>query len=182
MYVSPYEYSRHICGHWADCDTCLAFIRHEIGAFNGDADRLTLAGQSSGAEMIKSLLMTPSAKNLFSNAILQSPPLGNADQTLAIANAIGNVFTEGIKCTTKVCLQSSSIDNIYQQQAEVYYSEHQIVGLNPVEPFRVAVDGHTVQGSFGHVVQYGGELPGGAGKPLIFTNMKDEACTAVSQK
>lgn len=134
--------------------------------------------------MIKSLLMTPAATTLFRNAILHSPPLDIADQTPAIGNAVGNLFAEGMKCTTKLCLQFASLSDIYDQQAALYsmsrYADHPIVGLSIIEPLRVVNDGHTVQGSFGRVVQSGGVLVGGAGKPLIFTNMKDEACTSVA--
>ena len=58
-----------------DVMTSLRFLQTVLPSFGGDASRITIAGQSSGASMVRALLATPSASCLFQNAILQSDPM-----------------------------------------------------------------------------------------------------------
>ncbi|WP_051689123.1 carboxylesterase/lipase family protein [Butyrivibrio sp. AE2032] len=51
----------------------LKFVRNNINRFRGDADNVTVFGQSAGAACIIALLGMPEAKLLFDKAILQSP-------------------------------------------------------------------------------------------------------------
>ena len=55
-----------------DVVTALQFLQKVLPAFGGNPSRITLAGQSSGASMIRALLAAPSASSLFRSAILQS--------------------------------------------------------------------------------------------------------------
>jgi para-nitrobenzyl esterase len=52
----------------------LHWIRENIAAFGGDADRVTLFGESAGAGIITTLLTSPAAEGLFAGAIAQSSP------------------------------------------------------------------------------------------------------------
>jgi len=58
-----------------DVVTALNFLKTVIASFGGTASKVTLAGQSSGANMIRALLAAPSASSLFRSAILQSDPM-----------------------------------------------------------------------------------------------------------
>ena len=58
-----------------DTVTSLQFLKKIVPAFGGSASKITLAGQSSGANMIRALLAVPSASSLFRSAILQSDPM-----------------------------------------------------------------------------------------------------------
>ena len=51
----------------------LKFIRNNIHRFGGDADNVTVFGQSAGSACIIALLGMPEAETLFDKAILQSP-------------------------------------------------------------------------------------------------------------
>ncbi|KZV92673.1 alpha/beta-hydrolase [Exidia glandulosa HHB12029] len=56
-----------------DAITALTFVNKIVSAFGGNLkNAVTVAGQSSGATMIRALLAAPSASALFSKAILQS--------------------------------------------------------------------------------------------------------------
>lgn len=50
----------------------LEWVRDNIAAFGGDADNVTLAGESAGARSVLSLMASPLAKGLFHKAIVQS--------------------------------------------------------------------------------------------------------------
>jgi para-nitrobenzyl esterase len=63
----------------------LRWVQANIGVFGGDASCVTLAGQSAGALGAMDLLVAPAAKGMFRRVILQSPPLGDAGQPLAVA-------------------------------------------------------------------------------------------------
>ncbi|WP_173921811.1 carboxylesterase/lipase family protein [Agromyces sp. Marseille-P2726] len=52
----------------------LEWVRRNIRAFGGDPDLVTLAGESSGANAVTTLLAVPAAEGLFSRAIAQSSP------------------------------------------------------------------------------------------------------------
>jgi carboxylesterase type B len=58
-----------------DLVTALSFLKTVIPSFGGDPSQITLAGQSSGASLIRSLLAVPSASSLFRSAIIQSDPM-----------------------------------------------------------------------------------------------------------
>lgn len=53
----------------------LEWVRDNIEAFGGDANNITLFGQSAGAESVAILLASGRSEGLFKRAILQSPPM-----------------------------------------------------------------------------------------------------------
>ncbi|MFI9308824.1 carboxylesterase/lipase family protein [Streptomyces triculaminicus] len=52
----------------------LRWVRENIGRFGGDADRVTVCGQSAGAGSIATLMAAPAAEGLFRRAVTQSVP------------------------------------------------------------------------------------------------------------
>ena len=52
----------------------LEWVRRNIAAFGGDPSRVTLFGESSGANAVTTLLTVPAAEGLFARAIAQSSP------------------------------------------------------------------------------------------------------------
>jgi carboxylesterase type B len=60
-----------------DVVNAMKFLNTIIPSFGGGTSRITLAGQSSGANMVRALLAVPSASSLFKSAILQSDPMVN---------------------------------------------------------------------------------------------------------
>ena len=55
-----------------DVIMALKWVRENIGQFGGDADNITIIGQSSGAKMVATLLIMEKAKGLFHKAIVCS--------------------------------------------------------------------------------------------------------------
>jgi para-nitrobenzyl esterase len=68
------ESDNHSSGNYGLLDqiAALDWVRHNIQAFGGDPARVTILGQSSGAENVCHLLASPLAAGLFHRAILES--------------------------------------------------------------------------------------------------------------
>lgn len=163
-----------------------AYINTEIRAFGGNPSSVTLAGQSSGAEMIQSLLVIPSATKLFARTILHSPATNFAEQPLSVGNAIGASLAANLSCTTLACLRATTVSDIIDAQyylstpgSTLYAGD--VAGASVAEPLRTVLDGTLVTRSFGDVVQSGGSLAG-SGKSTIFTTVQDESCNSIGGK
>jgi carboxylesterase type B len=64
-----------------DIVNALTFLHAAVPSFGGDVTKITVAGQSSGATMIRALLAVPSAASLFKSAIIQSDPMVSVSST-----------------------------------------------------------------------------------------------------
>lgn len=65
----------NISGNYGLLDqvAALQWVQRHIDRFGGDPDRVTIFGQSAGAESVSLLLVNPLARGLFHGAIAQSP-------------------------------------------------------------------------------------------------------------
>ena len=70
----------------------LRWVRDNIAAFGGDADQVTLFGESAGAHSIVALMSTPDARGLFRRAIAQSPHIGLGFTKQAQAERVARTF------------------------------------------------------------------------------------------
>jgi carboxylesterase type B len=61
-----------------DLVNALQFLKTVLPAFGGGPEKVTIAGQSSGATLVRSLLAVPSASSLFRYAIIQSDPMASS--------------------------------------------------------------------------------------------------------
>jgi para-nitrobenzyl esterase len=71
----------------------LEWVRANIAAFGGDADQLTVFGQSAGADSVFSLMLCERTAGLFRRAIMQSAPLGVRDGREAMTAAMRSAAT-----------------------------------------------------------------------------------------
>lgn len=55
-----------------DLQTAIEWVRHNIMAFGGDPENMTLAGQSAGAANCETLIKSPLNRGVFKQAIIQS--------------------------------------------------------------------------------------------------------------
>ena len=74
----------------------LRWVRDNIGRFGGDPERVTLFGQSSGANAIAHILSRPDSEGLFRQVLLESPPLGRGSHTEEEASAIGEAVLRAL--------------------------------------------------------------------------------------
>ena len=69
----------------------LAWVRDHVGAFGGDPDRVTLAGQSNGGRTVGTLLAVPATRGLVRQAIVQSGTgVGSVVHTPAEGTAVAS--------------------------------------------------------------------------------------------
>ncbi len=83
-----------------DWVAALEWVRDNIGAFGGDATKVTIAGQSAGGVACSTLLVTPAARGLFRAAICMSGarlPSAAPEQSGALTEAIAEEL--GVEAT-----------------------------------------------------------------------------------
>ncbi|KAG0660613.1 hypothetical protein C6P46_004476 [Rhodotorula mucilaginosa] len=168
-----------------DVVQALKMVQEQITLFGGDPTRVTLAGQSSGAEIVKSLLVTPAADSLFHRAILQSAPLDYPDLSVSTANTVGRHFVNDLLGLSALAsLRSASVASIVQAQlqlsAEALGLSTSLPDLSFAEPLKTVVDGSFVTRDFRQVISNGGQL-NVPSRNLIFTTVKEEGCASVGQ-
>ncbi len=66
--------SKAVSGNYAisDCIQALKWVKENASAFGGNAENITIFGQSAGGAMVQSLITCPIASGLFTRAIVQS--------------------------------------------------------------------------------------------------------------
>ncbi len=84
-----------------DVIAALEWVREEIAGFGGDPDRVTVGGQSAGANITAALLAAPHAQGLFQRAILQSGPPLLQDEDAARKVAAGIAKEAGVAATAE---------------------------------------------------------------------------------
>lgn len=76
--------------HLLDALAAVRWVKANAAAFGGDADNITVFGESAGATMVANLLTSPMATGLFAKAIIQSTgSLPTPATPLAVAEAKG---------------------------------------------------------------------------------------------
>ncbi len=78
-----------------DLVLALQWVRDNIAAFGGDPDKVTIFGESAGADAVATLLAVPAARGLFSGAIAESPATGmvcGSDGAARFAHEFANLL------------------------------------------------------------------------------------------
>lgn len=130
----------------------LRWVRDNIARFGGDPAKVTIAGQSAGAESVCSLLASPRAAGLFSTAVVESG-LACAGNSPAVAYQKNAAFVTALGCdspdaaTVVACLRAKPpSDIINAQQHTGSWRPVDEPGVMPYEPQKAFA-----MGAFNHV-------------------------------
>jgi para-nitrobenzyl esterase len=112
------ESDHHASGAYGMLDlvAALKWVQRNIAAFGGDANRVTIAGESAGSQAASALMASPRAKGLFtrvigeSGAMFASPTRSPAP--LAEAEASGLEFMRKVGAHSLADLRAASADAI----------------------------------------------------------------------
>lgn len=100
----------------------LKWVQQHIAVFGGDAQAVTLGGQSAGANSVAIHITNPDNEGLFHRATLESPLLGLPMFTQQQASyELGADFVDRLGCTSAAvildCVRNASITDILDAQA-----------------------------------------------------------------
>jgi para-nitrobenzyl esterase len=97
------ESDHHSSGNYAlmDMIAAISWVKKNIGAFGGDPDRITIAGQSAGSASVNCLLASPPARGLFQGAIGESGSFVLENPILHM-NSLANAEKEGLRIANKL--------------------------------------------------------------------------------
>ncbi|NHN84837.1 carboxylesterase family protein [Acetobacter musti] len=122
--ISGEQKSRNPDGDLAagDIVAALRWVHTNIGAFGGNPENVTLAGESAGAANVCDLLTAPASSGLFSQAIMESG-FCPARPSLAVMQAAGAGAAKEAGCTGPypfACLRSKPVKTLLESWNTVW--------------------------------------------------------------
>ena len=177
-----------------DVVTALHFLQEVLPAFGGDGSKVTIAGQSSGASMVRALLATPSAAGLFQSAILQSDPMvipqivfmlmsEGIDSIICLQDYgflttsaftnLNDYFISQLSCSASdtTCLANLSTDSVLSTSMTVFDNAASIdPSLGSFEPMRCVTDGSLITSPLDATAFFPPQS-----KPIIVSTVADES-------
>ncbi len=158
-----------------DAVQALQFIHDNIAAFGGDPNSVTLAGQSSGAHLIRAILNAPAAAPLFQRAILHSDPANFGTQTQTTSRAVSDFALSQTGCSDLGCLRSATSGDLLSASTTTVQAgqgiDDSLAASEVWRPFIGSLTGSPFE-----------DDPSGTsstGKPIIFTNVENEGGSVV---
>lgn len=158
-----------------DTINALHFLQKVGPSFGGSASKITIAGQSSGANMVRALLATPSASDLFQSAVLESDPMDYGLLTPSTQQILQADFNSQVNCSSGdiECFNNLSVDTILTAQDNTSDDVNNL-GIAPSaagsEPIRPTRDGSLITSPLDLTATFPPQ-----NKPILLTNVKDEA-------
>jgi carboxylesterase type B len=109
--------------------------------------------------MIRALMSSPKAKNLFKRAILQSDPQSYPLESRNVSQGIVGAYAlSQLGCTTVECARSLTLSDIVAATLETDEVAPSLNLAVPVTPLSPTIDGTWVEGDFSELIA-SGSLP-----------------------
>ncbi|RUS86115.1 hypothetical protein EGW08_006135 [Elysia chlorotica] len=126
----------------------LAWIRDNIRGFGGDPTKVTLFGQSAGAQSALVHLTSEQSAPLFRAAILESTPIALPYKTFTEAFVLGGLFAQKLGCpvTDIKCMRSKTAEEVAKASYMSRSSVASLKILEMFEPYGPYIDGKLVKG------------------------------------
>lgn len=165
-----------VAGNQAMRDVVMALqqVKAVVPIIGGDASKVVLMGQSSGASMVRALLTTPAADNLFSHAVIVSDTADYGLSEIVDNNALGEYAMGQLNCDVSdiSCAREASADDVLSATFAAYSDIPQTnPSINAGTPWR-AMKGAYVTGSIEKGVK--------SSIPMIMTTVANEAGSATA--
>lgn len=128
----------------------LKWVRENIAGLGGDPDNVTIFGESAGAASVGALLAMPTAKGLFSKAILQSGlPSDRPAQAFARQNRLAREFLKIAGVRTPAQLATKSMKDVLAAQEHLFSTRSELGTFVPTvdgvvlkeKPFAMVAEG-----------------------------------------
>ena len=100
-----------------DMISALRWVQRNIATFDGDANNVTIFGESAGGSAVVSLLSSPEAKGLFHKVWAMSPSIGQL-RTLPRAQELQTQFLELAKVSSIDAVRAMPLDDMLAAQAK----------------------------------------------------------------
>ncbi|KQU57510.1 hypothetical protein ASG67_17300 [Sphingomonas sp. Leaf339] len=104
-----------------DQAAALEWVRHNVGAFGGDPDKITIAGESAGSMSVSVLMTSPLTRARFARAIGESggvlPPTFHP-KPLAEAVKAGTAFAQAAGASTLPALRAMPAEQLLAAQGQ----------------------------------------------------------------
>jgi len=132
-----------------DQQQALIWIQNNIQQFGGDKNKVTVFGNSAGAQSLAILLATESSSDpLFHRAILQSYPAATQYKTVdEEIKTSTTLLMELLGCTTIACLREVTPEEIFSLSPMIKReAENNGDVWTSIEPFKPVIDGQFLKG------------------------------------
>ncbi|CDO73592.1 hypothetical protein BN946_scf185014.g62 [Trametes cinnabarina] len=159
----------------SDVMAALGFLQKVVPSFGGSASKITVAGQSSGANLIRALLAVPSADSLFQSAILQSDPMDFGFLSTSLQQGLLDTFMENLNCSASdtSCINALSLDDVMSSQdtlLDMAANSELDPAVGASEPIRPVFDNVLIKSTLDSTSPFPR-----VSKPIIVSTVRNEA-------